>query len=93
MQIDGQKWKHDGTRQRVEGKCDGQYIQPFPRRFIIYGWYVRLHGLLVFPTLKFQLARSITILLGTDSTKPGDMKSDNVNHEIHETHERRKIIF
>ena len=43
MQIDGQEWKNDGPRQRVEGKCDGQYIQPFPRRLIVYGWYVGLH--------------------------------------------------
>jgi hypothetical protein len=49
MQINGQEWKNNGTGQRIEGKCDGYYIQPFLRRLIVYGFDIRLHGLLVFP--------------------------------------------
>jgi hypothetical protein len=49
MQINGQEWKNNGTGQRIEGKCDGYYIQSFPRRLIVYGFDIRLHGVLIFP--------------------------------------------
>jgi hypothetical protein len=49
MQINGQEWKNNGTSQRIEGKCDGYYIQPFLRRLIVDGFDIRLHCVRVFP--------------------------------------------
>jgi len=72
MQINGQEWKNNGTGQRIEGKCDGYYIQSFPRRLIVYGFDIRLHGVRVFPN--GRLYETIKIRLGTDNTKPADRK-------------------